>query len=429
MGIFDKQGQFLFPNDGKATKKQEKQTEKENQDRALELMQMYQQYHERIQEKQYALRGSVLACEYGEKYARLDCVEDHGIIKGKHPIFTALDCLNEHIHDFGSCLCPESSYKDRLPMTSAVDTDGNVAKKAEGNAFPHICIPLVDENHGWLQTEKKVMVQIDGGNDAPMLKSDAVLVCQYGGIIGILEVPDIELEQKQQGSRLGGLTKKYIEWLSIAEGSQDFIVHPFRVMSENKNLVTIGHGITFNKESDEERKQILLDCFGWDDTIINDIVDCLYGSKVPEEGRIEESEEKDDDGNPKDLYYTRYTITPEQESKAFSHVAEYYIDKVNKDIEMYENENKHIVPYYSQPQLEAMFDFEYQANVSEENVLSDEYMIYYFLYIDKDGALDALSDPEDRRRVNRLNLFFCENYNFSDDTEGVLNGVRNHNDK
>lgn len=155
-------------------------------------MQMYQQYHERIQEKQYALRGSVLACEYGEKYARLDCMEDHGIIKGKHPIFTALDCLNEHIHDFGSCLCPESSYKDRLPMTSAVDTDGNVAKKAEGNAFPHICIPLVDEKYGWLQTEKKVMVQIDGGTDALMLKSDAVLVCQYGGIIGILEVPEVE---------------------------------------------------------------------------------------------------------------------------------------------------------------------------------------------------------------------------------------------
>ena len=207
MSIFDTIGMFLFPNNGNSTGEEEKQEEKERQKKVLELMQMYQQYHGRIQEKQYALRGSTLACEYGTKYAQFDCVEDHGIMKNKHPIFTAIDCLRENIHNFGSCLCPETSYKERLPMTVAVDSDGNVAKKAEGNDFPHICIPIIDEEHGWLQTEKNVMVQIDEQEYAQMLMSSAVLVCQYGGIIGILEVPDVE----ETNDKKWGVTLEQLE--------------------------------------------------------------------------------------------------------------------------------------------------------------------------------------------------------------------------
>ena len=174
-------------------------------------MYRHQLYHEIIQKQKYALRGSTLECSYGTSYSLLDLVQDHGIYKWKLPVLTTIDSCKSNICDFGACLCPESNYAGRLPMTVGIGKNGKTVRKASYNNFAHICIPMVPEGSVWKQLDSTVLAKTCAKGYAPMLVDSAVLVCQYGGIIRIIEVPQtgttqgsgqiITLAQMQQVER------------------------------------------------------------------------------------------------------------------------------------------------------------------------------------------------------------------------------------
>lgn len=182
---------FVYPYDGKERTNQEKQQEEEiRQKQSLELMHQYQQYYGMVEKNKYVLRESVLSCQYGTKYAKLDCEEDHGVYKHMKPVMAITDCANNNIHNFGSCLCPEANYVGRLPMTNEVDNMGVPAIKAPQNKRAHICVPIISENSVWHQVDSNALIGVKQKGYAPMLLDNAVLVCQYGGIIGIKEIPN-----------------------------------------------------------------------------------------------------------------------------------------------------------------------------------------------------------------------------------------------
>lgn len=176
-----------------------------HEEQMLQLMHMYQEYHDIVSTRQYASRGSKLVCQYGTKPALLDTLMDHGVYAGTRPVMTCLDCRKENLHDFGSCMCPERLYKGRLPMTVAVHRDGSMAKRAPYNKYPHICVPLVDMQAGWHQTETGVLVEAAEGIAIQALLEGAFLGCQYGGIITIPEVP-VDEEETTEGRKV----KKYV---------------------------------------------------------------------------------------------------------------------------------------------------------------------------------------------------------------------------
>jgi len=191
---------FVYPYDGKERTNQEKQQEEEiRQKQSLELMHQYQQYYGMVEKNKYVLRESVLSCQYGTKYAKLDCEEDHGVYKYMKPVMAITDCANNNIHNFGSCLCPEANYVGRLPMTNEVDNMGVPAIKASQNKRAHICVPIISENSVWHQVDSNALIGVKQKGYAPMLLDNAVLVCQYGGIIRILDVPNIKDNKNFEG--------------------------------------------------------------------------------------------------------------------------------------------------------------------------------------------------------------------------------------
>jgi len=164
---------------------------KEQQEQHLELMYMHQLYHGIIKKQQYTLRGSKLSCSYGTDYSLLDTALDHGIYKGKLSVLTTIDCGKSNICGFGSCLCPESNYAGHLPMTTSKGKNGKTAKKASYNKFAHICIPIVPEGSVWQQVDHSIMAKTCAKGYVPLLLDSAALVCQYGGFIKVVEVPQV----------------------------------------------------------------------------------------------------------------------------------------------------------------------------------------------------------------------------------------------
>ena len=189
---FDRQGLFLFCANPNSSPKERALEEQKHQEDLLELMAMYQAYHNLVQEKLYAIRGSKLMCLYGTKPALLDTLEDHGVYVGNMPVMACNDCRQANIHNFGSCMCPESMYEKRgLPMTVEVHPNGELAHKAPWNKRPHICVPLLGEHARWIQEENELLItNIDNEEMEMVLTDEATLTCMYGGIIMIGEVPE-----------------------------------------------------------------------------------------------------------------------------------------------------------------------------------------------------------------------------------------------
>ena len=169
------------------------------EDELVEAMFIYQRYRGIVEEQAYVTRGSVLSCEFGTKPVYMDCIEDHGVYVGSDPLMTCGDCLPSNIHEFGSCMCPESNYAGRLPMLPGCWQDGTKAEKAWGNREAHICMPLINKEQGWQQIDKDVLIESHAHIKEPALLGNAVLVCNYGGIIRIREVPErVETPEEAQ---------------------------------------------------------------------------------------------------------------------------------------------------------------------------------------------------------------------------------------
>ena len=113
MPTFNTMGDFVWASDNARNWEEEE----DQQEQYLELMYMHQLYNGIIQNQQYVLRGSKLSCSYGTSYSLLDTAQDHGIYKEDLAVLTTIDSGKSNICDFGSCLCPESNYVGRLPMT------------------------------------------------------------------------------------------------------------------------------------------------------------------------------------------------------------------------------------------------------------------------------------------------------------------------
>ena len=81
-----------------------------------------------------------------------------------------------------------------------------------------------------------------------------------------------------------------------------------------------------------------------------------------------------------------------------------------------------------------MFDFSYNNGLSPTGdtggqysglINNPEYIIYYYLRNDLEGAVDAIKrhNSDGRRRLNQMNLFFFD-YDFLDSSQEGLNPLR-----
>lgn len=73
----------------------------------------------------------------------------------------------------------------------------------------------MDKGDGWKQIDGKVMVEINPQEYAAMLKDGAVLVCQYGGIISIKEVPDVKQAEKEIYNYMEFTGRSFLEQVRI----------------------------------------------------------------------------------------------------------------------------------------------------------------------------------------------------------------------
>lgn len=196
--------------------------EKKNHHKLCEMMEMYQAYHDSAQVLQYVLRGTKLSCTYGTKLAVMDTIEDNGIYKGRMPVMLCKDCKEDNLHNFGFCRCPESRYINKLPMTVNSHSmtvnnylKGNVARM-NYNYFAHICVPCINPDAKWMQEDKVLMAGQMDGTYEPILLSDAFLVCKYGGLIRIQEVPEYDKEDEyRRYLQKKGFPNEYIDCLEI----------------------------------------------------------------------------------------------------------------------------------------------------------------------------------------------------------------------
>ncbi len=208
MSSFDLHGFWLFGNDG--TRDEEEQ-EKEHQEELCRLMEQYHAYMDIVKEKSYVLRGTKIGCQYGRDIVSLDMYKDNGVVWGitKFPMATIDDCRTDNIHHFGYCKCPETQYAGRLPMTKASWGDGEITEAERGNIFPHICVPLIKKEQKWKQIDNDLLIEVGQEEYESALLEDAVLVCQYGGIIRIVEVPDVTEEEERKVVDLTSWLKAY----------------------------------------------------------------------------------------------------------------------------------------------------------------------------------------------------------------------------
>ena len=215
---------------------------KDMQDYLCELMNVYQSYHD-LATQQYVLRGSKIRCRYGTKPALMDTISDHGVYMHGIPVMTCRDCRSWNIHNFGSCMCPESLYENRLPMPAERNARGEVAKRAPYNKFPHICVPVIDVVTGWQQEESSLKID-DGENMGDALTDKAALVCRYGGFIQVVEVTRPQDSINAQYTSLGELLYQ----IEMPYSRDDYLCNDkgtkigVKPQNANDGYVTIGAG-------------------------------------------------------------------------------------------------------------------------------------------------------------------------------------------
>ena len=249
-----------------------------HEEQMLQLMYMYQTYHNIVQKSQYASRGSRLVCQYGAKPALLDTLVDHGVYAGTRPVMTCADCERLNLHDFGSCMCPESFYENRLPMTAAVHRNGIPAKQAPYNKYPHICVPLVNTQKGWYQAETGVFVEESNGTAYQALLDRAFLVCQYGGMITIPEVPDTQVNETEPEEVL------IASWLKGYKGTPDAMEEGIKVeysFEDRAELKSINPSIDWYSYESQTKKNKYCENY----LVGQEFIDAGNGVLVDQEGR------------------------------------------------------------------------------------------------------------------------------------------------
>lgn len=260
------------------------------------------------------------------------------------------------------------------------------------------------------------LMSSQGKNKENVNMDKSYMICtKYGGII-YFNSHGQKLEPLMNGERLYYLSEEYRQWIKTAEG-MSYV--PYRNKNDSQDAkevrtTTIGVGITFDENG--SNWEYLRETLGWSDADINMILDMLW---------------KDDENESTDVNMenTKYVITEEQAWKLFDTAArERYIPDVNNAIEACNKKNGSNITF-SQCQLEAIFDYSFNNGLEpsdglqyNEKIDKDDYIIYYYLRKDQVGAVDAVkaAGSDNRRRLNQMNLFFYEDYDFLDKSNEEL---------
>lgn len=111
----------------------------------------------------YVTKGSVITCNCGNLFSRIDLKVDHGIeVKSNHlPLLTTADISSQNVSSFGIC-----SLKRMITYSDS-----------EAKCIPQIINP-------WMQNKNTTV----DTNQAAILQADAFAVCNTGGLICVKEI-------------------------------------------------------------------------------------------------------------------------------------------------------------------------------------------------------------------------------------------------
>lgn len=345
------------------------------------------------------------------------------------------DIGREVLCTFNACLICSNATNDSKPLH--LKKEDNLVHLGEVSELNKTDIELEQTFAGCIESSDKKchvareyiegqtwqdfdLVSSQGEGKEKLNMDKSYMICtKYGGII-YFHSHGQELEPLMNGERLYYLSEEYRQWVKIAEG-MSFVPYRSKNDSDDAKAIrttTIGIGITFDEEG--SNWEYLREVLGWSDADINLILDMLW---------------KDDENESTDVNIenTKYVITEEQAWQLFDVVArEQYIPQVNSAIEAYNKKNGSITTY-SQCELEAMYDYAYNNGLApsdglqySEKIDGDDYIIYYYLRKDQVGAVDAVkaAQSDNRRRMNQMNLFFYEEYDFLDKSDEELDPLR-----
>lgn len=127
-------------------------------------------------EKEYVVRGALIACTMGTHPRRLNLRKSNGSYVKNHPLICKEDCkVEENISFFGVC-------KSGTPPAGAkeIRLEGYVPEgetKSGGCVQGIRCCPDILEE--WKCTQDKVCIS----GELPIVTMDSYLVCSCGGII------------------------------------------------------------------------------------------------------------------------------------------------------------------------------------------------------------------------------------------------------
>ena len=196
--IFQKKDETYYINDFKFTGTGSKR--RENEALAEEMMFYHQQYHISIEENPYVTQGSILACTKGTNLTRLDArtaVDIRDIVTGL-PVLGCDACkTDENIYSFYGCRASDISDMPTRPVIA-----GGYKK----------CIPTLGM---WTQNHDAPLIwnSVNGDQTVTLIR-DSVMVCRFGGMIGVVEIPEeqgnasqyVTLEQLDQFHFFMGFT-------------------------------------------------------------------------------------------------------------------------------------------------------------------------------------------------------------------------------
>ena len=152
---------------------------KEAQEREKERLQALQEEH--------CVRGAMMRCKYGSHYRRLNLPLTHGEIENGRPLVNSNDAVagdDNNIPYFGVCTCPNYTTTEKevlLKKDYPRDLRGKkLSDESEGNVKGLPCKPMILGE--WKNSHAGT--KLDG---AAILTGSAFLVCQYGGLIEIVD--------------------------------------------------------------------------------------------------------------------------------------------------------------------------------------------------------------------------------------------------
>lgn len=199
-------GPFVFEQDGNLEDRSRdwEENKEKYQEYANKIMTQHYQFYQNITDKEYVTRGSILTCSCGTEPITIQLPEDHGI-KNVHlkPLLTCKDCeAGTHIGSFGTCNCNPESYEGLTMYGKYTPHPSELSgAQQEDGRGKYKCFPIL--SHEWITKNQDFMVYVENVEEEGFyaaLEKDAYLICLYGGVITIEEVPDVSQDEPSKES-------------------------------------------------------------------------------------------------------------------------------------------------------------------------------------------------------------------------------------